>query len=219
MRSLAKDVATYIQEAPSDRREALTMLRHLRRKVLKGLEERMAYGGRCYATNGTIEVGFASQKCYISLCIPRQDALETQRPFLKGLSVGKAAFDTRDPTGSTSPWSRGCSGPRAIPQARFAEARRSNLNARVRASVLRTCWARGAARARTATSDLPSSPGASPNGQATLDRCDVPHYDPSGSFLQRLHAQLDSPPAWPGAHSGRADAHGGSCGDLHSDHR
>lgn len=68
------------------------MLRHLRRKVLKGLEERMAYGGRCYATNGTIEVGFASQKCYISLCIPRQDALETQRPFLKGLSVGKGCI-------------------------------------------------------------------------------------------------------------------------------
>jgi len=89
MQSLAKDVGTYIQEAPSDRREALTKLRRLRRKVLKGFEERMAYGGPCYARNGTIHVGFASAKRYISLCILRQDALETQRSFLKGLSIGK----------------------------------------------------------------------------------------------------------------------------------
>jgi uncharacterized protein YdhG (YjbR/CyaY superfamily) len=78
MQSQARDVATYIQEAPSDRREALTKLRRHCRKVLRGFEERMAYGGPCYARNGAIEVGFASQKRYISLCILRPDALETQ---------------------------------------------------------------------------------------------------------------------------------------------
>jgi hypothetical protein len=109
MQSQAKDMATYIQEAPSDRREALTKLRRLCREMVKGFEERMAYGGPCYARNGAIEVGFASQMRYISLCILRQDALETQRPFLKGLSVGKGCIRYTRPTGSTSPVERRCS--------------------------------------------------------------------------------------------------------------
>jgi len=92
IRSNAKDVATYISDAPADRQEALLKLRRLCRRVLQGHEERMENGGPCYSREGTTEVGFASQKHYISLDILRQDALESQRPFLSGLSVGKGCI-------------------------------------------------------------------------------------------------------------------------------
>jgi uncharacterized protein YdhG (YjbR/CyaY superfamily) len=92
MQSKAKDVATYIKQTPADRQEALVKLRRLCRQVLKGFEESMAYGMPGYSRKGTVEVGFASQKNYISLYILRKDALETQRPFLTGLSVGKGCI-------------------------------------------------------------------------------------------------------------------------------
>ena len=92
MKSEAKDVATYIDESPADRREALLKLRRLCREVLTGFDEIMAYGGPCYARKGKVEVGFASQKHFIGLYILRQDALETQRPNLTGLSVGKGCI-------------------------------------------------------------------------------------------------------------------------------
>jgi len=92
MQSKAQDVATYIEQAPADRQEALGKLRRLCRQVLVGFEEIMAYGMPGYSREGTVEVGFASQKNYISLYILRKDALETQRPFLTGLSVGKGCI-------------------------------------------------------------------------------------------------------------------------------
>ncbi len=92
MKSNAADVDTYIREAPADRQEALHELRRLCRQVLAGFEETMAYGGPCYSRNGVIEVGFASQKHFIGLYILRRDALDSQRPFLKGLSVGKGCI-------------------------------------------------------------------------------------------------------------------------------
>lgn len=92
MQSKAKDVETYIEQAPPDRREALAKLRRLCLRVLKGFEEGMAYGGPGYSRRGTVEVGFASQKNYISLYILRQGALATQRKSLKGLSVGKGCI-------------------------------------------------------------------------------------------------------------------------------
>ena len=45
MQSKAKDVKTYIAEAPAERREALAKLRELCLKVLKGFDESMDYGG------------------------------------------------------------------------------------------------------------------------------------------------------------------------------
>jgi uncharacterized protein YdhG (YjbR/CyaY superfamily) len=92
MQSKAKDVATYIKQAPIDRQKVLIKLRRLFRRVLKGFEESMAYGGPCYSRNGVAEVGFASQKNYIGLYILRQDALASQRRFLTGLSVGKGVI-------------------------------------------------------------------------------------------------------------------------------
>jgi hypothetical protein len=50
MQSKAKDLTTYIEEAPSERQEALVRLRDLCREILTGLEETMGYGG--LATNG-----------------------------------------------------------------------------------------------------------------------------------------------------------------------
>lgn len=92
MQSQTTDVDAYIAEAPAPRRQALVALRDLCRQLLTGFEESMAYGMPGYARDGVVEVGFASQKNYISLYILRQDALETQRPFLTGLSVGKGCI-------------------------------------------------------------------------------------------------------------------------------
>lgn len=92
MQSKAKDVGTYIAEAPAERREALTKLRELCLKTLKGFDESMDYGGPCYSRKGVVEVGFASQKHFIGLYILRQDALATQRAALTGLSVGKGCI-------------------------------------------------------------------------------------------------------------------------------
>ena len=88
----AKDVETCIEEAPADRRDALVQRRRSCLRVLKGFEEGMAYGGPSYSRRVTVEVGFASQRNYISLCILRLDALATQRKNLKGLSVGKGCI-------------------------------------------------------------------------------------------------------------------------------
>jgi uncharacterized protein YdhG (YjbR/CyaY superfamily) len=94
MQSKAKDVTTYIQEAPAERVAALTKLRELCLKHLTGFEESNAYGGPTYARNGEVEVGFASQKHYIGLYILRTDVMKIHRASLniKGVTVGKGAI-------------------------------------------------------------------------------------------------------------------------------
>ena len=92
MQSKAKNVEAYIAQTPADRREALRKLRALCRKELKGFEESMVCGMPSYSRKGVVEVGFASQKNYISLFILRQDALETQRAFVTGANVGKGCI-------------------------------------------------------------------------------------------------------------------------------
>lgn len=92
MQSDVSDVDTYIQQAPAERREALSKLRDLCRAVLTGFEESMVYGGPCYSRRGVVEVGFASQRHFIGLYILRQDALASQRAALTGLSVGKGVI-------------------------------------------------------------------------------------------------------------------------------
>lgn len=69
MQSKAKDVTTYIQEATAERQTYLAKLRELCLEVLTGYQEGMDYGMPSYKQNGTIEVGFANQKNYISLYI------------------------------------------------------------------------------------------------------------------------------------------------------
>jgi uncharacterized protein YdhG (YjbR/CyaY superfamily) len=94
MQSLAKDVTTYLEEAPPERKAALEELRRLCRSILKGFEESMTYGGPCYSRNGVVEVGFASQKHFIGLYILRTDVMNTHKEMLKakGVSVGKGSI-------------------------------------------------------------------------------------------------------------------------------
>lgn len=93
MQSRAKDVTTYIQEAPTERQPALTRLCDLCRDILTGFEEGMEYGNPSYARNGEVEVGFASQKNFIGLYILRTDVMNAHKDQLKGrgVSIGKGA--------------------------------------------------------------------------------------------------------------------------------
>lgn len=94
MQSTAKDVTTYIEEAPAERQEALRKLRLLCREYLTGFAEEMRYGGPTYARDGEVEVGFASQKNFIGLYILRTDVMNAHKDQLKrkGVSVGKGAI-------------------------------------------------------------------------------------------------------------------------------
>lgn len=92
MQSKASDVTSYIQEAPAERQEVLAQLRELCREVMVGYEEVMEYGMPGYKKNGVGEVGFASQKNYISLYILNEDVVQANRELLKGLSVGKGCI-------------------------------------------------------------------------------------------------------------------------------
>ncbi|HEY0602010.1 MAG TPA: DUF1801 domain-containing protein [Herpetosiphonaceae bacterium] len=92
MQSTAPDVTSYIQEAPAERQPSLAALRQLCLETLAGYEECMAYGMPGYTRNGTIEVGFASQKRYISLYILKEDVVKAHRDALAGLDVGKGCI-------------------------------------------------------------------------------------------------------------------------------
>lgn len=94
MQSNAKDVTTYIEEAPAERQDALRKLRDLCQKYLTGFTENMVYGGPSYSRNGEVEVGFASQKHFIGLYILRTDVMKTHKDQLKGkgVSIGKGAI-------------------------------------------------------------------------------------------------------------------------------
>ncbi len=54
----------------------------------------MQYGGPCYSRNGVVEVGFASQKHFISLYILRTDVMNAHKDMLKikGVSLGKGCI-------------------------------------------------------------------------------------------------------------------------------
>ena len=94
MQSKAKDVTTYIEEAPAERQEALWRLRDLCRSNLTGFEETMDYGGPSYKRNAEVEVGFASQKHFIGLYILRTDVMNAHKDRLKGkgISIGKGVI-------------------------------------------------------------------------------------------------------------------------------
>jgi uncharacterized protein YdhG (YjbR/CyaY superfamily) len=79
MQSNAPTVDAYIAEVPADRRAALQEIRRLCKTHLTGFEESMRYGMPGYSRDGTIEVGFASQKNNIALYILRTDVLNPHR--------------------------------------------------------------------------------------------------------------------------------------------
>ena len=96
--SKAATVDEYLAEASEERRPALETLRRLCIEELAGYEESMEYGMPSYARNGAaVEVGFASQKGYISLYILRESVVKANAHLLDGLSVGKGCIRFRRP--------------------------------------------------------------------------------------------------------------------------
>lgn len=89
MQSAAKSVDAYLAEVPQERRQVLTALRQVCLDALTGFEEGMTYGMPTYSRDGLGEVGWASQKQYISLYVTRKDVLDTYRDQLAHLDVGK----------------------------------------------------------------------------------------------------------------------------------
>ncbi len=88
----AKDVSSYLGKVPAERKEMLTELRKLCLAVLEGYIEGMFYGMPSYKKgDNEPEIGFASQKNYISLYILKKDVLDRYRERLKkpGVSLGK----------------------------------------------------------------------------------------------------------------------------------
>jgi hypothetical protein len=59
----------------------------------------MSYGMPAYSRDGITEIGWASQKRYISLYVVRGDVLDAYRGQLAHLSVGKGCIRYRNPGG------------------------------------------------------------------------------------------------------------------------
>jgi uncharacterized protein YdhG (YjbR/CyaY superfamily) len=97
VQSKAEDVDGYLAEVPDERREVLTRLRELCRTELKGFTEVMAYGLPGYERDGTIEIGFASQKQYISFYLLRTDVRKAFEQRLDGQDMGKGCLRFRTP--------------------------------------------------------------------------------------------------------------------------
>jgi uncharacterized protein YdhG (YjbR/CyaY superfamily) len=94
MQSTAATVDEYLETVPPERREALTRLRELCLRELKGYKESMAYGMPSYSKDGSIDVCFASQKNYISF-YALNDVVDRYRDQLK--DVGKGCIRYRRP--------------------------------------------------------------------------------------------------------------------------
>ena len=97
VQSSARTVDEYIALAPPERQAALELLRSSCRQGLPGFVESMSHGMPSYARDDVVEVGFASQKRYISLYVLRQAALQASSARLTGLSVGKGCIRFRRP--------------------------------------------------------------------------------------------------------------------------
>jgi uncharacterized protein YdhG (YjbR/CyaY superfamily) len=89
MISKAKDVATYMEEVPAERRPAIEKLRRLCRQKLKNFAGCMEYGMPYYKQDSALVVAFASQKQYIALYVGKKDVLDEFREALSASSIGK----------------------------------------------------------------------------------------------------------------------------------
>ena len=96
MQSKAKNVRTYLEEVPEERKAGLTQLRDLCLANLSSFTESMEYGMPSYKREGVeeVEVAFASQKNYISLYILKEDVMKAYKDKLtgKGVSFGKGCI-------------------------------------------------------------------------------------------------------------------------------
>jgi uncharacterized protein YdhG (YjbR/CyaY superfamily) len=98
VRSDARDVDGYLALVPAERRAVLTELRDACRELLTGFDESMKYGMPAYSRAGSTEIGWASQKQYISLYVMRSDVLDAHRGQLAHLSVGQGCIRYRRPS-------------------------------------------------------------------------------------------------------------------------
>jgi uncharacterized protein YdhG (YjbR/CyaY superfamily) len=92
MQSKAATVDDYLKEVPAERLAALTKIRQLCLKELKGYKESMRYGLPCYEKNNIAEASFASQKNNIALYILKTDVMQQYKGELKGMSTGKGCI-------------------------------------------------------------------------------------------------------------------------------
>ncbi|WP_067544448.1 iron chaperone [Nocardia crassostreae] len=97
VQSAAATVDAYLAELPADRRAALTRLRDLCRTELPGFTEAMAYGMPSYQRDGTVEIGFASQKQYISFYLMRTAVRDAHADRLAAHDMGKGCLRFRNP--------------------------------------------------------------------------------------------------------------------------
>lgn len=95
--SAAATVDEYLAELPDDRREVVTAIRDVMRAELTDFREVMAYGMPCYEHEGVTEVGFASQKRYISVYLLRTDLKEAFAERLAGHDMGKGCLRFSSP--------------------------------------------------------------------------------------------------------------------------
>ncbi len=86
------EVASYIEQAPAERRASLERLRSLCRGLLTGYEEAIEYKMPVYKRNGVAEIAFASQKQYISLYVMKKEVVDEHREALAGCSIGKGCI-------------------------------------------------------------------------------------------------------------------------------
>ena len=106
MRSNADDVDSYLALVPIERRAVLSRLRDSCRDLLPGFEESVGYGMPAYSRDGSTEIGWASQKRYISLYVLRGDVLWTViAGSLRTSASARDASGTVIPRTSTSPLS------------------------------------------------------------------------------------------------------------------
>jgi len=87
---LSKDVASYLEKLPPDRRAALEALRAMILQAAPEAQESMQYGMPTYTFSGG---GFAlaAQKNYLSLYMD-QAVVENHRAELGGRSIGKSCI-------------------------------------------------------------------------------------------------------------------------------
>ena len=95
MKNQATTVDDYLENVPTDRREALTRLRDLCRDVLGGYDESIAYGMPTYSRDGQPEIAFASQKNHIALYVMKPEVLERHRAEVP--DCGKGCVRYRKP--------------------------------------------------------------------------------------------------------------------------
>ena len=101
MKSEAKTPDEYIAELPEDRKEAMTKLRKICKKQLKGTEECMSYGMPAFAINGKVVAGFDGFKKHCSFFPHSGSVLDQIEGIPDWCTVGKGTL--RFPIGKKLP--------------------------------------------------------------------------------------------------------------------